>query len=93
MIKPLNDYVLIEKIPSEKKVGSIVLATEKKTGNVANVVAIGEGKILEDGKVLKINSIKVGDKVIYREYAGTDYEDGDHKYLLIKAEDIIAVVA
>lgn len=90
-ITPLNDYLLIEKVPSEKKIGSIVLTTEKKQGNVATVVALGPGKV-EDGKLQKIEGITVGDKVIYREYAGTDYEDGDHKYLLIKAEDILAVV-
>lgn len=90
-ITPLNDYLLIEKVPSEKKIGSIVLTTEKKQGNVATVVALGPGKV-EDGKLQKIEGIATGDKVIYREYAGTDYEDGDHKYLLIKAEDILAVV-
>ncbi|HBB05664.1 MAG TPA: co-chaperone GroES [Firmicutes bacterium] len=90
-ITPLNDYLLIEKVPSEKKIGSIVLTTEKKQGNVATVVALGPGKV-EDGKLQKIEGIAVNDKVIYREYAGTDYEDGDHKYLLIKAEDILAVV-
>ncbi len=92
MIKPLNDYLLIEKLPSEKKVGSIVLASEKKTGNVATVVALGPGKANEDGKLVKIEGVKAGDKVVYREYAGTDYEEGDHKYLLIKAEDILAVI-
>ena len=75
-ITPLNDYLLIEKVPSEKKIGSIVLTTEKKQGNVATVVALGPGKV-EDGKLQKIEGIA--------EYAGTDYEDGDHKYLLIKA--------
>ncbi|MBQ2069366.1 MAG: co-chaperone GroES, partial [Bacilli bacterium] len=43
MIKPLHDHVLLEKLPNEKKVGSIVLTTEKKVGNVATVVAVGEG--------------------------------------------------
>lgn len=90
-ITPLNDYLLIEKVPSEKKIGSIVLTTEKKQGNIATVVAIGPGKA-EDGKLLKVEGIAVGDRVIYREYAGTDYEDDGHKYLLIKAEDILAVV-
>jgi chaperonin GroES len=92
MIKPLNDYLLIEKVPSEKKVGSIVLTSEKKTGNVATVIAIGPGKVDEDGKLVKIAGLKAGEKVIYREYSGTDYEEGEHKYLLVKAEDILAVV-
>lgn len=90
-IKPLNDYLLIEKLPSEKKVGAIVLTTEKKQGNVATVVAIGPGKVVE-GKLVKVENISVGDKVIYKEYCGTDYEDDGHKYLLIKSDDILAVV-
>ncbi|MCR5079264.1 MAG: co-chaperone GroES [Bacilli bacterium] len=91
MIKPLHDHVLLEKLPNEKKVGSIVLTTEKKVGNVATVVAIGEGKLDEKGNLRPV-SVEVGEKVIYREYAGTDYEDNGHKYLLLKDEDILAVV-
>jgi chaperonin GroES len=97
MVKPLQDYLLIEKVPAEKKIGSIVLASDpKKTGNVATVIAIGPGKLVTEGasagNLIKIKDVKVGDKVIYREYSGTDYEEGDHKYLLIKAEDILAIV-
>ena len=91
MIKPLHDHVLLEKLPNEKKVGSIVLTTEKKVGNVATVVAVGEGKLDDKGNLRKV-SVKVGERVIYREYAGTDYEDNGHKYLLLKDEDILAVV-
>ena len=93
MVKPLQDYLLIEKVPAEKKIGSIVLASDpKKTGNVATVVALGPGKANDKGVIVQIDGVKVGDKVIYREYSGTDYEEGDHKYLLIKAEDILAIV-
>lgn len=91
-IKPLNDYLLLEKLPSEKKVGSIVLTTEKKQGNVATVIALGPGKYDEEGKLTPIKGIKEGDQVIYKEYSGTDYEADSHKYLLIKEEDVIAVV-
>ncbi len=91
MIKPLNDYLVIEKVKAEKKIGSIILTSEKKTGNLATVVAIGPGKKV-DGKLEAIEGLKVGDKVIYREYAGTDYEEGDKDLLLIKVEDILAVV-
>ena len=90
-IKPLNDYLLLEKLPSEKKVGSIVLTTEKKQGNIATVMAMGPGKTDENGKLVAMSGVKVGDKVIYREYAGTDYEDDGHKYLLLKLEDVLAV--
>ena len=92
LIKPLNDYLLLEKLPSEKKVGSIVLTTEKKQGNIATVMAMGPGKTDENGKLGAMSGVKVGDKVIYREYAGTDYENDGHKYLLLKLEDVLAVV-
>ncbi|MCR4562153.1 MAG: co-chaperone GroES [Bacilli bacterium] len=92
MLKPLNDYVLIEKAPNEKKVGSIILTSEKKAGNVATIVAIGPGKLNEEGKRIPNALLKVGDKVVYREYSGTEYEEGEHKYLLIKEEDILAII-
>ena len=91
MIQPLQNNVLLEKIPTEKKVGSIVLTTEKKVGNVATIVAIGPGKTLDDGKVVPMK-VKVGQKAIYREYSGTEYEDEGKKYLLVKEEDILAVI-
>ena len=91
MIKPLNDYVVLEKVKAEKKVGSIILTTEKKTGNLANVVAIGPGKKDEDGKLVPM-SVKPGDRVVYREYAGTDIEDEGKKYILLKDEDILATI-
>lgn len=91
MIKPLNDYLLLEKTPSEKKVGSIVLTTEKKSGNVATVVAVGPGKKDEKGNLITI-TLKAGDKVVYREYSGTDVEEDGKKYILIKDEDILATI-
>lgn len=91
MIKPLNDYVLLEKLEAEKKVGAIILTSEKKKANAATVVAVGPGAKDKDGKLVPV-SLKVGETVIFREYSGTDYEDGDKKYLLIKEEDILAVI-
>ncbi|MDY6392654.1 MAG: co-chaperone GroES [Bacilli bacterium] len=91
MIKPLNDNILLEKLPSEKKVGSIILTKEEKTGNVATIVAVGPGKTLESGKFVP-TTLKEGQRAIYREYSGTDYEEDGHKYILIKEEDILAVI-
>ncbi len=92
MIKPLNDYVLLEVEPTEKKVGSIILTTtnDNKKSHVATVVAVGEGKE-KDGKIVPI-SLKKGDRVIYREYSTTEYEENEKKYLLVQAEDILAIV-
>jgi co-chaperonin GroES (HSP10) len=61
MIQPLADYVLL---PSEKKVGSIILTTDKKQGNVATVVAVGPGKLISEGvkagTLMSIKDVKVG---------------------------------
>ena len=91
MIRPLNDFVLLEKLPSEKKVGSIILTKEEKAANVATIVAVGPGKTLENGTFVA-NTLKAGQKAIYREYSGTDYEEEGHKYILLKEEDILAVI-
>lgn len=91
MIKPLQDYVVLESKKAEKKVGSIILTTEAEKTNVATVVAVGDGKVAEDGKVIPIE-VKVGDNVLYKQYSTTEYKEGDKKYLLVKAEDIIAII-
>lgn len=91
MITPLFDNVLLEKLPSEKKVGSIVLTTEKKEGNVATVIAVGPGLRDEKGALIPL-TVKQGQKVIYREYSGTEYEKDGHKYILIKEEDLLAII-
>ena len=91
MIKPLNDNVLLEKIASEKKVGSIILTKEEKSANVATIVAVGPGLKDENGKLVPI-AVEVGQKAIYREYSGTEYEQDGHKYILIREEDILAVI-
>ena len=92
MIKPLADYVVLEAKPAEKKVGSIILAPEDKNkSNVATVVAVGPGKKDEKGNAV-VMSVKVGERVLYKEYSTTEYKEGDHKYLLVKNEDIIGVV-
>ncbi len=90
MIRPLNGYVLLEIEPTEKKVGSIILTNDQKKTNVAKVVAVGKGKLV-NGTIEPIN-VKVNEKVIYRGYSTVEYEDNDKKYLLVPSEDIIAVV-
>ncbi len=87
MIQPLNNYCLLKKdeIKEEKKVGSIIISTTKKDeGNVANIVEVGSE--------VKNKELVKGVKVIFKEYSTTKYKDNDDEYLLIKDEDIIAVI-
>ena len=87
MIKPLKNYCVLkkEKVAEEKKIGSIILTTTKKDdANVASIIALGED--------VKNEILKVGSKVVYKEYSTTSYKEGDDEYLLIKDEDILAVI-
>lgn len=92
MIKPLNDYVLLEVETEERKIGSIIISSsnDKKKTNVARVVSMGIGKLI-DNKRIPI-ALNVGDKVIYRDYSSLEYSENNKNYLLVQEEDIIAII-
>lgn len=83
MLKPLHDYVLLEKEKVEKTTSSgIILTSGKEKSKLAVVKAIGTG--------VEKPEYKVGDRVLYREYAGTNMKVDDEELIVIKDEDIIA---
>ena len=84
MIRPLKDYVLLEVEPAERNIGGFIVPESKDKPSVAKVVAVGPGKEV-DGKIVA-PTVKVGEKVIFK------YKDGDKKYLLVKNDDLLAVV-
>ena len=93
MLKPLHDYVVLEKCKEEVKTKSGIILTTgeaKEAPSMGVVVAVGPGKI-KDGKNVKID-LKKDDKVIYKKYSGTEITMDKKEYLLISAEDILAVV-
>jgi chaperonin GroES len=94
-LKPLEDRVIIKAVKEEEKTASgIVLPdTAKEKPMMAEVVAVGDGKWDEDGKKRIPVDVKVGDKVIYGKYSGTEYKtsDGD-ELLILRASEILAVV-
>jgi chaperonin GroES len=93
MLRPLHDYVVLEKVKEEEKTQSGIILTTKEAKDEPShgvVVAVGPGKT-EDGNVVKID-LKKGQRVIYKKYSGTEVKEGKKEYLLIKAEDILAVV-
>ena len=92
-IRPLHDRVIVKREEDERKSpGGIVIpesATEKPSKG--RVLAVGNGKILEDGKVRPLD-VKVGDKVLFGKYSGTEVKvDGDD-VLVMREEDILAVL-
>ncbi len=92
-LRPLHDRVIIKRMEEERmSAGGIVIpdsATEKPIRG--EVVAAGNGKILEDGKVRPI-AVKKGDKVLFGKYSGTEVKVDGHELLVMREEDIMAVI-
>jgi chaperonin GroES len=92
-IKPLADRVVIKPSPAEEKSrGGIILPdTAKEKPVVGEVVAIGPGKVTDEGKTVN-PEVKVGDKVLYGKYSGTEVTIEGEEYLIMREADIFAIV-
>jgi len=92
-VTPLSDRVLVKPLEAEEKTkGGIILPdTAKEKPQEGKIVAIGQGKTLEDGKIHPLQ-VKVGDKVLYGKYAGTEIKINDEEHLIIREDDILAIV-
>ncbi|MCD6221106.1 co-chaperone GroES [bacterium] len=92
-IRPLGDRIVVEPLEAEEKTkGGIILPdTAKEKPQEGKVVAVGKGKVGEDGKPVSME-VKVGDKVLYGKYSGTEITIDDKEYIILKEEDILAVV-
>lgn len=92
MIKPLHDYVLLEKVEAEKKTASGIVLTEasKEKPSYAIVKAVGEGKRV-DGQLVK-PTVAVNDKVVYKKYSGTEVKVDDVEYILVPESDILGII-
>ena len=91
--RPLHDRVLIKVLDSEEKTaGGIIIPDSAKEKPIeGRVKAVGKGKIGDDGKTAKLE-VKVGDKVLYSKYGGTEIKfDGDD-FLLMREDDVLAIV-
>ncbi|MEJ1933638.1 MULTISPECIES: co-chaperone GroES [unclassified Nostoc] len=92
-VKPLGDRVFVKVSASEEKTaGGLYLPdTAKEKPQVGEVVALGAGKRNDDGSRQELE-VKIGDKVLYSKYAGTDVKLGTEEYVLLSEKDILAVV-
>ena len=92
-IKPLADRVVIKPSPAEEKTkGGIILPdTAKEKPVMGEVVAVGPGKVADDGTKI-LPEVKVGDKVLYGKYSGTEVTVDGEEYLFMREADIFAVV-
>jgi chaperonin GroES len=93
-VKPLADRVFVKVSAAEEKTAGGILLPDnaKEKPQVGEIVAVGTGKLKDDGTRLPMD-VKVGDKVLYSKYAGTDIKLGSEEYVLLSEKDILAIVS
>ncbi len=93
-IRPLGDKILIQRMEAEgKTAGGILLPdTAKEKPKRGKVIAVGQGKLLEDGKRAQLQ-VKKGDEVLFSSYAGTDITVGTKEMIIMSEDDILAIIA
>ncbi|MFB3926206.1 MAG: co-chaperone GroES [Syntrophales bacterium] len=92
-IRPLHDRILVKRMEEEQKTkgGIIIPDTAKEKPMEGEVVAVGKGKILEDGKVMKLD-VSEGDKILFSKYAGTEVKIDGVDYLIMREDDILGII-
>lgn len=91
---PLGERVIVKPADSEKQTkGGIFLPdTSKEKPQEGTVVAVGPGRISDDGKRLAME-LSEGDRIVYSKFAGTEYKDGDEEYLILRESDVLAKIS
>lgn len=92
-LKPLGNRVLVKRLEQEEtlKGGIILPDSAKKKQETAEVVAIGPGKLAETGKLIPV-PVQIGDKILMDKYSGQEVTVDDEEYVIVRAEDIIAII-
>jgi chaperonin GroES len=92
-IRPLADRLVVKRLAEETKTAGGILIPDnaKEKPAEAEVVAVGSGKVLADGKVRALD-IKVGDRVLFSKYAGTEIKVGGEEHLILKEDDVLGII-
>ncbi len=92
-IKPLQDRILVKRLAGEEKTASGIIIPDnaKEKPMEGKVIAVGNGKVLNDGKVHKPD-VKAGDKVLFGKYAGTEVKIDGEEHLILREDDILGVI-
>lgn len=93
-IRPLQDRIIVKRLEEEEKTagGIIIPDAAKEKPMQGEVVAAGKGKVSEDGKVMPLD-VKVGDKILFGKYAGTEVKLDGEDYLIMREDDVLGVLA
>ena len=92
-LRPLHDRVLVRRIEEEEQIrgGIVVPDTAKEKPQEGEVIAVGDGKVLESGEKLKM-AIKKGDRVLFGKYSGTEVKLDDEEYLIMREDDVLGIL-
>ncbi len=92
-VRPLHDRILVKRMAEEEKTagGLFIPDTAKEKPHRGEVVAAGKGRTTEDGKVLPLE-VRVGDKVLFGKYSGTELKLHGEEFLMMKEEDILGII-
>jgi chaperonin GroES len=92
-IRPLQDRVIVKRIEEEEKTkgGIIIPDTAKEKPQEGKVVAVGKGKVNEDGKVVPLD-VKVNDRILFGKYSGSEITIDGEEHLIMREEDILGVI-
>ena len=93
MLKPLGDRVIIELVEQEETTASGIVLPDsaKEKPQEGHVVAVGNGKVTDKGERIALD-VAAGDRVIFSKYAGTEIKHEDKEYLILRQDDILAIV-
>jgi len=92
-IRPLQDRIIVKRVEEEEKTkgGIIIPDTAKEKPMEGKVIAVGKGKLLEDGKIHPVD-VKAGDRVLFAKYGGTEVKIGEEEHLIMREDDILGVI-
>ncbi len=92
-VRPLHDRVLVRRMPEEMKTagGLFIPETAKEKPQRGEIVAAGKGRVQEDGKVTPLD-VKIGDKILFGKYSGTELKLNGEEYLMMREEDILGIM-
>jgi len=92
-VRPLHDRILVRRIEQEEKTkgGLIIPDTAKEKPQEGKVIAVGKGRVADDGKLRPLD-VQKGDRVLFTKYAGNEIEVGGDEHLIIREDDVLAVL-
>ena len=92
-VRPLHDRIMVERLEEQevKRGGIIIPDTAKEKPQEGKVIAVGTGKVGDDGKKIPLD-VKAGDRILFGKYSGSEVKVEDEEYLILKEEDVLGII-